>query len=91
MRKIEEVQMKFSIGEQYSIFTNTRNAKKKIHIVVRKTLPYHKSLDVWKDKLKQLKFENRVNFNYVKKYKPRKILVQGFFLKNRCIQVLTFI
>jgi hypothetical protein len=58
MRKIEEVQNEISNWRTIFNFTNTRNAKKENSIVleVRKNIAIHKeSLDVWKDKLKQLR------------------------------------
>ena len=59
MRKIEEVQNEiFQLENNIQFFTNTRNAKKENSIVleVRKNIAIHKeSLDVWKEKLKQLK------------------------------------
>ncbi|MFV8442441.1 DUF349 domain-containing protein [Flavobacterium sp. LB2P44] len=59
MRKIDEVQNEiFQLENNIQFFTNTRNAKKENSIVleVRKNIAIHKeSLDVWKDKLKQLR------------------------------------
>ncbi|KLT69964.1 MULTISPECIES: DUF349 domain-containing protein [Flavobacterium] len=59
MRKIEEVQNEiFQLENNIQFFTNTKNAKKENSIVleVRKNIAVHKeSLDVWKDKLKQLR------------------------------------
>ncbi|MFV5691889.1 DUF349 domain-containing protein [Flavobacterium sp. LT1R49] len=59
MRKIEEVQNEiFQLENNIQFFTNTRNAKKENSIVleVRKNIAIHKeSLDVWKEKLKQLR------------------------------------
>ncbi|WP_158981041.1 MULTISPECIES: DUF349 domain-containing protein [unclassified Flavobacterium] len=59
MRKIEEVQNEiFQLENNIQFFANTRNAKKENSIVleVRKNIAIHKeSLDVWKEKLKQLK------------------------------------
>ena len=59
MRKIEEVQNEiFQLENNIQFFTNTRNAKKENSIVleVRKNIGIHKeSLDVWKEKLKQLR------------------------------------
>ena len=59
MRKIEEVQNEiFQLENNIQFFTNTRNAKKENSIVleVRKNIAIHKeSLEVWKDKLKQLR------------------------------------
>ena len=59
MRKIEEVKNEiFQLENNIQFFTNTRNAKKENSIVleVRKNIAIHKeSLDVWKEKLKQLR------------------------------------
>ncbi|MDQ8013852.1 MAG: DUF349 domain-containing protein [Flavobacterium nitrogenifigens] len=59
MRKIEEVQNEiFQLENNIQFFTNTKNAKKENSIVteVRKNIAIHKeSLDVWEDKLKQLR------------------------------------
>ena len=59
MRKIDEVQNEiFQLENNIQFFTNTRNAKKENSIVleVRKNISIHKeSLDVWKEKLKQLR------------------------------------
>ncbi|CAM3509105.1 DUF349 domain-containing protein [Flavobacterium chungbukense] len=59
MRKIEEVQNEiFQLENNIQFFTNTKNAKKENSIVteVRKNIAIHKeTLDVWKDKLKQLR------------------------------------
>lgn len=59
MRKIEEVQNEiFQLENNIQFFTNTKNAKKENSIVleVRKNIAIHKeSLDVWKDKLQQLR------------------------------------
>ncbi|MFV8269856.1 DUF349 domain-containing protein [Flavobacterium sp. GT2N3] len=59
MRKIEEVQNEiFQLENNIQFFTNTRNAKKENSIVleVRKNIAIHKeSLDIWKEKLKQLR------------------------------------
>jgi hypothetical protein len=59
MRKIDEVQSEiFQLENNIQFFTNTRNAKKENSIVleVRKNIAIHKeSLDVWKEKLKQLR------------------------------------
>ena len=59
MRKIEEVQTEiFQLENNIQFFTNTKNAKKENSIVleVRKNIALHKeSLDVWKEKLKELK------------------------------------
>lgn len=63
MRKIEEVQNEiFQLENNIQFFTNTRNAKKENSIVleVRKNIAIHKeSLDVWKEKLKQLRNINQ--------------------------------
>jgi len=63
MRKIEEVQNEiFQLENNIQFFTNTKNAKKENSIVleVRKNIAIHKeSLDVWKDKLKQLRNLNQ--------------------------------
>jgi hypothetical protein len=59
MRKIEEVQNEiFQLENNIQFFTNTKNAKKENSIVleVRKNIAVHKeSLEVWKEKLKQLR------------------------------------
>ena len=59
MRKIDEVQNEiFQLENNIQFFTNTRNAKKENSIVleVRKNIAIHKeTLDVWKEKLKQLR------------------------------------
>ncbi|CAN1523193.1 Protein of unknown function DUF349 [Flavobacteriaceae bacterium] len=59
MRKIEEVQNEiFQLENNIQFFTNTKNAKKENSIVleVRKNIAIHKeSLEVWKEKLKQLR------------------------------------
>jgi hypothetical protein len=59
MRKIEEVQNEiFQLENNIQFFTNTKNAKKENSIVleVRKNIAIHKeSLELWKDKLKQLR------------------------------------
>ncbi len=59
IRKIDEVQNEiFQLENNIQFFTNTRNAKKENSIVleVRKNIAIHKeSLDVWKEKLKQLR------------------------------------
>jgi len=59
IRKIEEVQNEiFQLENNIQFFTNTKNAKKENSIVleVRKNIALHKeSLDVWKEKLKQLR------------------------------------
>lgn len=59
MRKIEEVKNEiFQLENNIQFFANTRNAKKENSIVleVRKNIALHKeSLDVWKEKLKQLR------------------------------------
>jgi len=63
MRKIEEVQNEiFQLENNIQFFTNTKNAKKENSIVleVRKNIAIHKeSLEVWKDKLKQLRNLNQ--------------------------------
>jgi hypothetical protein len=63
MRKIEEVQNEiFQLENNIQFFTNTKNAKKENSIVleVRKNIAIHKeSLDVWKEKLKQLRNMNQ--------------------------------
>jgi hypothetical protein len=59
MRKIDEVQNEiFQLENNIQFFANTRNAKKENSIVleVRKNIAIHKeSLDVWKEKLKQIR------------------------------------
>jgi hypothetical protein len=59
MRKIEEVKNEiFQLENNIQFFTNTKNAKKENSIVleVRKNIAIHKeSLEVWKEKLKQLR------------------------------------
>ena len=59
MRKIEEVKNEiFQLENNIQFFTNTRNAKKENSIVleVRKNIAVHKeTLDVWKEKLKQIR------------------------------------
>lgn len=59
MRKIEEVQNEiFQLENNIQFFTNTKNSKKENSIVleVRKNIAIHKeSLEVWKEKLQQLK------------------------------------
>ena len=59
IRKIEEVQNEiFQLENNIQFFTNTKNAKKENSIVleVRKNIAIHKeSLDIWKEKLKQLR------------------------------------
>ncbi|MCV9931622.1 DUF349 domain-containing protein [Flavobacterium sp. LS1R47] len=59
IRKIEEVQNEiFQLENNIQFFTNTKNAKKENSIVleVRKNIALHKeSLDVWKEKLHQLR------------------------------------
>ena len=59
MRKIDEVQNEiFQLENNIQFFANTRNAKKENSIVleVRKNISIHKeSLDVWKEKLKQIR------------------------------------
>ena len=63
MRKIEEVQNEiFQLENNIQFFTNTKNAKKENSIVleVRKNIAIHKeSLELWKDKLKQLRNLNQ--------------------------------
>ena len=63
MRKIEEVQNEiFQLENNIQFFANTKNAKKENSIVleVRKNIAIHKeSLDVWKEKLKQLRNLNQ--------------------------------
>lgn len=63
MRKIEEVQNEiFQLENNIQFFTNTKNAKKENSIVleVRKNIAVHKeSLELWKDKLKQLRNLNQ--------------------------------
>ena len=59
MRKIDEVQNEiFQLENNIQFFANTRNAKKENSIVleVRKNIGIHKeSLEVWKEKLKQIR------------------------------------
>ncbi len=59
IRKIDEVQHEiFQLENNIQFFTNTKNAKKENSIVleVRKNIAVHKeSLDMWKEKLKQLR------------------------------------
>ena len=59
MRKIEEVRNEiFQLENNIQFFTNTKNAKKENSIVleVRKNIAIHKeTLEVWKEKLKQLR------------------------------------
>ncbi|MBF7091419.1 DUF349 domain-containing protein [Flavobacterium sp. ALJ2] len=59
IRKIEEVQNEiFQLENNIQFFTNTKNAKKENSIVleVRKNIALHKEgLDVWKEKLHQLR------------------------------------
>ena len=59
MRKIDEIQSEiFQLENNIQFFTNTKNAKKENSIVleVRKNIALHKeSLEVWKEKLKQLR------------------------------------
>jgi len=59
MRKIDEVQNEiFQLENNIQFFTNTRNAKKENSIVleVRKNIAIQKeTLDVWKEKLKQIR------------------------------------
>jgi len=63
IRKIEEVQQEiFQLENNIQFFTNTKNAKKENSIVleVRKNIAIHKeSLEVWKEKLKQLRKINQ--------------------------------
>ena len=63
MRKIEEVQNEiFQLENNIQFFANTKNAKKENSIVleVRKNIAIHKeSLEVWKEKLKQLRNLNQ--------------------------------
>lgn len=63
MRKIEEVQNEiFQLENNIQFFANTKNSKKENSIVleVRKNIAIHKeSLDVWKEKLKQLRNLNQ--------------------------------
>ena len=63
MRKIDEVQHEiFQLENNIQFFTNTKNAKKENSIVleVRKNIERHKeSIDVWKEKLKQLREINQ--------------------------------
>lgn len=63
MRKIEEVQNEiFQLENNIQFFANTKNAKKENSIVleVRKNIAIHKeSLEVWKDKLRQLRNLNQ--------------------------------
>jgi hypothetical protein len=63
MRKIDEVKNEiFQLENNIQFFTNTRNAKKENSIVleVRKNIAIHKEgLDVWKEKLKQLRNINQ--------------------------------
>ncbi|MBE8724020.1 DUF349 domain-containing protein [Flavobacterium hungaricum] len=63
MRKIEEVQNEiFQLENNIQFFANTKNAKKENSIVleVRKNIAIHKeTLEVWKDKLKQLRNLNQ--------------------------------
>ena len=62
MRKIDEVQNEiFQLENNIQFFANTRNAKKENSIVleVRKNIAIHKeTLDVWKEKLKQIRSIN---------------------------------
>jgi hypothetical protein len=59
MRKIDEIQSEiFQLENNIQFFTNTKNAKKENSIVleVRKNIEKHReSMDVWKEKLVQLK------------------------------------
>jgi hypothetical protein len=63
MRKIEEVRNEiFQLENNIQFFANTRNAKKENSIVleVRKNIAIHKeSLEILKDKLKQLRSLNQ--------------------------------
>ena len=63
IRKIEEVQNEiFQLENNIQFFTNTKNAKKENSIVleVRKNIAIHKeSLDIWKEKLAQLRNLNQ--------------------------------
>lgn len=63
IRKIDEVQNEiFQLENNIQFFTNTKNAKKENSIVleVRKNITIHKeSLDIWKEKLKQLRNLNQ--------------------------------
>ncbi|MBC5836651.1 DUF349 domain-containing protein [Flavobacterium muglaense] len=63
IRKIDEVQNEiFQLENNIQFFTNTKNAKKENSIVleVRKNIAIHKeSLDVWKEKLAQLRNLNQ--------------------------------
>jgi len=63
MRKIDEVQNEiFQLENNIQFFTNTKNAKKENSIVleVRKNIAIHKeSLELWKEKLKQLRNMNQ--------------------------------
>ncbi|KAF2517864.1 DUF349 domain-containing protein [Flavobacterium foetidum] len=63
MRKIEEVQNEiFQLENNIQFFANTKNSKKENSIVleVRKNIAIHKeSLEVWKDKLRQLRNLNQ--------------------------------
>lgn len=63
MRKIEEVKNEiFQLENNIQFFANTKNAKKENSIVleVRKNIALHKeSLEVWKEKLKQLRNLNQ--------------------------------
>ncbi len=63
IRKIEEIQNEiFQLENNIQFFTNTKNAKKENSIVleVRKNIAIHKeSLEVWKEKLKQLRNLNQ--------------------------------
>ena len=58
-RKIDEIQNEiFQLENNIQFFTNTKNAKKENPIVleVRKNIEKHKeSLQLWKEKLKQLR------------------------------------
>jgi hypothetical protein len=62
MRKIDEVKHEiFQLENNIQFFTNTRNAKENsIVLEVRKNIAIHKEgLDVWKEKLKQLRNLNQ--------------------------------
>jgi hypothetical protein len=62
MRKIDEVQNEiFQLENNIQFFTNTKNAKKENSIVleVRKNIEIQKeTLEVWKEKLKQIRSIN---------------------------------
>ena len=59
MRKIDEIQSEiFQLENNIQFFTNTKNAKKENSIVleVRKNIEKHReSMDIWKEKLSQIK------------------------------------